>query len=60
MPGADHGKDQSRCITASGSDFCWPIFSGRKIVDVEKECLMIELTGNQSKLEAFLNLSGRI
>ena len=27
-----------------------------KIVDVEKECLMIELTGNQSKLEAFLNL----
>ena len=27
-----------------------------KIVDVEKECLIIELTGNQSKLEAFLNL----
>ena len=27
-----------------------------KVVDVEKECLMIELTGNQSKLEAFLNL----
>ena len=27
-----------------------------KIVDVEKESLMIELTGNQSKLEAFLNL----
>ena len=27
-----------------------------KIVDVEKECIMIELTGNQSKLEAFLNL----
>ena len=27
-----------------------------KVVDVEKESLMIELTGNQSKLEAFLNL----
>ena len=27
-----------------------------KIVDVEKDSLMIELTGNQSKLEAFLNL----
>ena len=27
-----------------------------KIVDVEKESLMVELTGNQSKLEAFLNL----
>ena len=27
-----------------------------KVVDVEKECPMIELTGNQSKLEAFLNL----
>ena len=27
-----------------------------KVVDVEKECLMVELTGNQSKLEAFLNL----
>lgn len=27
-----------------------------KIVDVESESLMIELTGNQSKLEAFLNL----
>ena len=27
-----------------------------KVVDVEKECLMIELTGNQSKLEASLNL----
>ena len=27
-----------------------------KIVDVEKESLIIELTGNQSKLEAFLNL----
>lgn len=27
-----------------------------KIVDVEKESLMIELTGNQSKLDAFLQL----
>lgn len=27
-----------------------------KIVDVEKDSLMIELTGNQSKLEAFMNL----
>lgn len=27
-----------------------------KIVDVEKECLTVELTGNQSKLEAFLEL----
>ena len=27
-----------------------------KIVDVEEDSLMIELTGNQSKLEAFLNL----
>ena len=27
-----------------------------KIVDVENQSLMIELTGNQSKLEAFLNL----
>ena len=27
-----------------------------KIVEVEKESMMIELTGNQSKLEAFLNL----
>lgn len=27
-----------------------------KIVDVEKDSLTIELTGNQSKLEAFLNL----
>lgn len=27
-----------------------------KIVDVEKDSLMVELTGNQSKLEAFLNL----
>ena len=27
-----------------------------KVVDVEKECLMVELTGNQTKLEAFLNL----
>lgn len=27
-----------------------------KVVDVERECLMIELTGTQSKLEAFLNL----
>ena len=27
-----------------------------KIVDVEKESLMVELTGTQSKLEAFLNL----
>lgn len=31
------------------------IFRAR-VVDVEKESLMIELTGNQSKLEAFLNL----
>lgn len=27
-----------------------------KIVDVEEECLTIELTGTQSKLDAFLNL----
>ena len=27
-----------------------------KIVDVEEDSLMIELTGTQSKLEAFLNL----
>ena len=27
-----------------------------KVVDVEKECMMFELTGNQSKLEEFLNL----
>ena len=27
-----------------------------KIVDVEEDCLMIELTGTKSKLEAFLNL----
>ena len=27
-----------------------------KIVDVEKESLMVELTGTQSKLEAFINL----
>lgn len=27
-----------------------------KIVDVEKESLMVELTGNHSKLDAFLNL----
>ncbi|MDD2978750.1 MAG: acetolactate synthase small subunit [Hespellia sp.] len=27
-----------------------------KIVDVEKESLMVELTGNQSKLDAFLEL----
>lgn len=27
-----------------------------KIVDVEKESMIIELTGNQSKLDAFLNL----
>lgn len=27
-----------------------------KIVDVEKDCLMIELTGTQSKIDAFLNL----
>ena len=27
-----------------------------KIVDVESESLMIEMTGNQSKVEAFLNL----
>ena len=27
-----------------------------KVVDVEKESLMLELTGNQSKIEAFLNL----
>lgn len=27
-----------------------------KIVDVENDSLMIELTGNQSKLEAFMNL----
>ena len=27
-----------------------------KVVDVAKESLMLELTGNQSKLEAFLNL----
>lgn len=27
-----------------------------KVVDVEKESLMLELTGNQSKLEALLNL----
>ena len=27
-----------------------------KVVDVEKGSLMLELTGNQSKLEAFLNL----
>ena len=27
-----------------------------KIVDVEKESVMIELTGDQSKVEAFLNL----
>ena len=27
-----------------------------KVVDVEKESLMLELTGNQSKREAFLNL----
>ena len=27
-----------------------------KIVDVEKESLIVELTGTQSKLDAFLNL----
>nr|WP_296958920.1 acetolactate synthase small subunit [uncultured Mediterraneibacter sp.] len=27
-----------------------------KIVDVEEDCLIIELTGTQSKLEAFMNL----
>ncbi|MFI3209000.1 MAG: acetolactate synthase small subunit [Eubacteriales bacterium] len=27
-----------------------------KVVDVEKECMMIELTGNQQKLEGFLSL----
>ena len=29
---------------------------GAKIVDVEEDCLIIELTGTQNKLEAFLNL----
>ena len=29
-----------------------------KIVDVSKDSLMVELTGNQNKLEAFLNLLG--
>ena len=29
-----------------------------KIVDVEKDSLMVELTGTQSKLDAFLNLLG--
>jgi len=29
-----------------------------KIVDVEEESLMVELTGNQSKLDAFINLLG--
>ena len=33
------------------------IFSA-KIVDVEKDSLMVELTGTQSKLDAFLNLLG--
>ena len=27
-----------------------------KVVDVEKECMMFELTGNQSKLDALINL----
>ena len=27
-----------------------------KIVDVEKDCLMVELTGTQSKLDAFMEL----
>ena len=27
-----------------------------KIVDVEKDCLMIELTGTESKLKAFMEL----
>ena len=32
--------------------FHWQIFS----VDVEKDCLMIELTGTESKLKAFMEL----
>lgn len=34
------------------------IFRGR-VVDVSKESLTVELTGNQSKIEAFLNLLGK-
>ena len=34
---------------------CADIFRA-KIVDVEEDCLIIELTGTQNKLEAFLNL----
>ena len=36
--------------------FRWPIFFRAKIVDVSKESLLIELTGNQSKIEAFIDL----
>ena len=32
--------------------FCCDIFRA-KIVDVERESLMLEMTGNQSKVEAF-------
>ncbi len=36
--------------------FCPLASTMESVVDVEKESLMVELTGNQSKLEAFLNL----
>ena len=44
-------NSKQRSEVVSGAD----IFRA-KIVDVEQDSLMIELTGNQSKLEAFLNL----
>ena len=40
--------------------FPWQIYFRAKIVDVEEDSLMIELTGTQSKLEAFLNLAEQI
>ena len=41
---------------SEGRSYRLQTFSAPKIVDVEEDSLMIELTGTQSKLEAFLNL----
>ena len=48
------GSDRRQAIIATSSIF------RAKVVDVSTDSMMIELTGNQSKVDAFINLLGDV
>jgi acetolactate synthase-1/3 small subunit len=54
MVKVEAGSDKRQAIIATSSIF------RAKVVDISTDSMMIELTGNQSKVDAFINLLGDV